>query len=183
MFGITTASIITITFIVTCVTASNELASHELAAHFDGLLTSQLLTLSHYNPSSTLYMHLAKKRIVSVQQDCFTAYTKLKYLDLANNQMTIVRLNNTSLEQLILRNNKLTSFDDLLGVSGLKRLDLSENRLKSVAFAGHANLEVLDLSFNKLSILTARMIGNLASLRHLDLSNNFLTEIQPESFG
>lgn len=70
-----------------------------------------------------------------------------------------------------------------MGVSGLKRLDLSENRLKSVAFAGHANLEVLDLSFNKLSILTARMIGNLASLRHLDLSNNFLTEIQPESFG
>jgi len=181
-------SMLAIAIIAACVSLSHastpgQLATHKLTADFDGLLTGPLLASLRYSPDTTRYIHLAKKRITSVQPDCLTPYTRLKYLDLASNQLTAVALNNTSLEHLILRDNRLTSADVLLGLSGLRRLDLSDNRLKSIVLAGHASLEQLDLSFNKLSALTSEAVGKLPSLSHLDLSSNYLTRIRPGTFG
>lgn len=90
----------------------------------------------------------------------------------------------TWLKELVLSNNLLTSISESIGqLIDLQSLDLSNNELTILpeSIGQLINLQSLDLSNNELTILP-ETFGQLTSLQSLDLSNNGLATL-PESFG
>ena len=109
--------------------------------------------------------------------------TSLKNLYLNNNSLTSIVNLPSSLEILNLSNNNLSSITDL--PSSLKVLNLSNNNLSSVpstSLLNLSNLTTLDLSSNSISTIWYRWLYWLNSITSLDLSNNQLSNIQGTDF-
>ncbi|XP_019633884.1 PREDICTED: LOW QUALITY PROTEIN: uncharacterized protein LOC109477245 [Branchiostoma belcheri] len=148
-----------------------------------------------------------------IEQGAFNGLRKLEYLYLSGNSLSSVPVdlpptlkslyldNNyistipptalsqtTNLERLYLENNALT--DDgitpgsLAGVTNLKYLILSQNRLRSVPSELPKSLEVLSLEDNRLTKLPPYKFYELQDLERLYLNNNSLTNdgIADEAF-
>nr|GMD63756.1 leucine-rich repeat receptor-like tyrosine-protein kinase PXC3 [Ipomoea batatas] len=95
-----------------------------------------------------------------------------------------------TLESLDVSNNQLSSIPDGFitdcgGISGLKVLNFSSNKLKGPLpiFSGFGVLESLDLSMNSLSGNIDLQLDSLSSLKNLDLSSNNFGGHIPTSLG
>lgn len=86
--------------------------------------------------------------------------------------------------QLMLNPKFEISGEDEMILISIKNLDLSHCKLEKISkiflnktlsiFDHFPNLLILDLSYNKLSVLTANCFKNVKFLQHLDLSNNII---------
>ena len=101
--------------------------------------------------------------------------TSVLSLDISNSKVKVLSNSHTMLEDIfnLKHNNALVS------------LDLSHNLVKSIdVFCPTcSNLTKLDLSYNKLRVLTIRSFAGLSSLRRLFLRGNMLTKITKYSFA
>lgn len=103
-----------------------------------------------------------------------------KYSISPNNSLVVLDLHGSSLEMLWAEEYCLDLFD---GLQNLLALNLSLNSLTSVPqgiFSGLTSIIELDLSFNTLTYL--RLNTFPVTLRHLDLSHNFLAAPDPVNF-
>ncbi|KAG6780313.1 hypothetical protein POTOM_013167 [Populus tomentosa] len=116
-----------------------------------------------------------------------TGFSSLKYLDLSGNELTgsinsfqLQPMRLGKLENLDLSRNQLNSsiLSILSGLSSLKSLDLSYNKLRGSGFeiiSSHlGKFENLDLSYNILNDSIFSHLHGLSSLKSLNLSGNML---------
>lgn len=93
---------------------------------------------------------------------------------------------NRNLELICLKFNKINYIHPyaLFGLSNLKSLDLSSNKLKSMEkiFNSLSNLVSLDLSSNLLETLDDEIFEKLKNLKQLSLSKNNLKSLNAEAF-
>ncbi|KAE8077768.1 hypothetical protein FH972_016298 [Carpinus fangiana] len=151
---------------------------------------------SLYNISTLERLDLAYNNIQGVLPSAIGSLSRLMHLVLSNNgfQGKIPRSfgNLCNLQHLDLSGNKLEGDLEFLGNSSacttnnLELLDLSLNRLSDTLpdqLGKHTKLFFLSLKMNMLSGRIPVSIGNLSSLRRLFLSGNQLTGTIPISFG
>lgn len=146
-----------------------------------------LRTLRCLNLSYNLFQEFSLREILGLR--------RLYVIDLSNNnisqlsgQMTqnVVDVE-TRVIELRLEHNKLQSLDgSLMGLHGLRRLNLSHNLLDKILpddLIGLEGLRVLDVSFNRLKTLEETSKTFLPSLEGLFASNNLLTSLQQDFHG
>src|SRR5262249_25099679 len=95
---------------------------------------------------------------------------------------SIARLH--SLETLSVRHNHIGALSEFVGPTGLKVLDLSDNKLRAIpeSLAELANLQRLDISNNQLTTIPASL-SQLAGLTALFLHGNSELGIPDEILG
>ncbi|XP_071445732.1 chondroadherin-like protein [Hetaerina americana] len=162
--------------------ARNNISQIESRA-FDGLL--QLLKLD-----------LSLNKISHLKNDVFQGLVSLQSLDLSYNQ--IEKLDNKtnslledclSLERLNLSHNRIAFVTRKMFPSSpyvpykLRSIDLSYNAMPALTpelNVGTRRVHVLNVSHNTINEIRGNVIGNLTSLRELDISYNDLTEFEPK---
>lgn len=96
----------------------------------------------------------------------FTGTKKIQWLDLSNNQITIL------------------SEEGFKELTGLLELHLNKNSIKTIdlyAFKGLDQLQILDLSYNYISVVNDSM-KNLTSMEYLNLRHNDLHQLNGDEF-
>ncbi|XP_054280137.1 chaoptin-like [Macrosteles quadrilineatus] len=111
---------------------------------------------------SLMSLDLSYNRLLRLEDSTFASMPRLAYLELSHNT-------ELSLEP---RGRSFIGLDDSLQYLGLGNVSLS-----SVPELPLPNLHTLQLSWNSISVLPPEMASNLSHLRHLDLSNNLLTQV------
>ncbi len=118
-------------------------------------------------------MRLKSNRFMnsSVGYDIFKRLFSLEYLDLSDNSIAIL---------------SSACFDDL---SNLKSLNLNNNKLVKISWNFFSSLEQLEFlsirnnSIGSISTSAEATVGrNLTSIREIDMSFNFITEIEEFTF-
>lgn len=147
---------------------------------FDGLNFAGLANLKS--------LDLKWNELKLVQADIFKGLERLCELNVSTNQLESIHEDAfrglVDLKRLDLSHNKLEWLHpDLFGahLANLIYLDLSNNRLKEVNLTGLGNLEVLNLSSNKLSSMV--ILKDLIELRKLLLSSNLIENIDTSAFA
>ncbi len=124
-------------------------------------------------------LHLYSNQL-TVVPNSIGRMSSLKTLGLSDNQLTVLpnsigRL--SSLERLYLQGNQFTAFRiSVAGFSSLMELRLDQNKLHTVSGSfidALPSLQVLDISYNRLTVLTASLL-RLADLRELMIYRNAL---------
>ncbi|KAK0179101.1 hypothetical protein PV327_007923 [Microctonus hyperodae] len=157
--------------------------------------------LSFTKMPNLAYLNLHKNRLFNVDKAMFAPLKSLVELDLSDTYLTEVPkdfLDGISLETLKIAGNGLTTLanirsdelnvldasrneiniiakDDLLGVTALEQLVITDNRLKRIhqhAFARLNQLDHLDISNNNLGLLTEHHLRNNPRLQVLLMNNN-----------
>ncbi|XP_063825141.1 SLIT and NTRK-like protein 6 [Ostrinia nubilalis] len=131
-------------------------------------------------------LDLSDNKISEINQLCFKNLNNLKRVNLQNNQLTMMPieaiLQLPALEELDLGKNNI--FDLMLqktsgnGLTGLKRLSLKGNKIRSVmthSFPDNNNLEFLDLSNNKIELVEDKSFLSFTNLKELNLGSNNIT--------
>lgn len=98
---------------------------------------------------------------------------KLKYVNLSFNNFEEIRINNESIEVILISHNLLKSIDTNEAVH-LKNILIILNQLTTVDFSSNILLETLVISGNKLQNIN---LENNTSLTHLYSSSNLLTTL------
>ena len=122
--------------------------------------------------------------------ELFGEFTNLQLLNISGNKLTklpksIWKLQ--KIEELYIHNNELTELDETFNKLRLKTLNLSYNYFTQIPITSiNTGIEKLDLSHNNLKSLRDDIediihINKLYRLKEMDLSNNQLSEL-PESF-
>ncbi|XP_063703473.1 toll-like receptor 3 [Culicoides brevitarsis] len=132
------------------------------------------------NAHNLTEIDLSYNKLKRLEENLFAVCTKLVTLNLFRN--TIVEVNEkafaglSNLERLVLSSNEIRRlrqnvFQDL---TSLTELDLKKNRIEDIGTALQTlkQLEILDLSFNKIKNVSKSSFSGLKSLEILDLSNN-----------
>lgn len=89
-------------------------------------------------------------------------------------QLEVLDASNVEMDR---RTNRISSIPESIGrLSNLRMLNLRGNQLTEVTWDGNANLEHLDLSWNRLAEFPAFLNGT-PKLKYLDLSVNLITEV------
>ncbi len=99
--------------------------------------------------------------------------TRLKKLNVSWNNLESFTLQNGSVENLLISNNLLTSFD-VQGATQLKSILLTTNQLTSVDLRSNTQLEVLVISDNQIQDLNLEQNSHL---KYLYISSNALTSL------
>lgn len=137
-------------------------------------------------------LNLSRNNLSSLPSAAFFYNNNLRSLNLSSNLLSSLAFgifsSTNSLETLDLSNNAL-SFTDLVSLEALfrvKYLYLSGNRLEGViperAFQNLASLEHLDLSFNQISQIGKDSFTVLPQLRQLNMDNNMIVTIADDAF-
>lgn len=143
-------------------------------------------------------LHLDDNRIDVIDSRSFVEMKNLKCLTLEGNKITNLKdetfQNLHSLRWLNLAFNSLVSlnFDafDYVGSLSFMKLDLSHNKIRRLSsnktsrYSSNSNIRHLDLSYNKISEITAGFFDPVNSrIKILNLSNNQLKLVSTESLG
>ncbi|XP_069752565.1 transforming growth factor beta activator LRRC33-like [Narcine bancroftii] len=133
--------------------------------------------------------------IRAIKNESLSVYKRLHTLNLSGNQIEVIESGafdcNTNLEDLNLKNNRIDltyseTYLALRTLPGLRRLDLSENRLSEDATSylvqNLTTLEYLSLSRNFIMRLEPSTLGGLVHLRELILEYNYIYEIESGTF-
>ncbi|KAK3574454.1 hypothetical protein QTP86_007452 [Hemibagrus guttatus] len=137
---------------------------------------SQLLRLCVHNEGSRLHAFSSLKKLANL------ATLELIGCELERLPSAIFSL--TNLQQLDLKENRLTTVEEILSLQHCRRLSTLRLWHNSIHYIPeHINklrsLETLDLSWNKIHKLSLHLCY-CTKLRHLDLSHNQLTSLPPE---
>ena len=160
--------------------------------HISSLRSGDLRQVS----SSLEVLNLKNNRLSILAEDALTSMTKLKDLNLADNQLAAIppslfqgKKGLDQLESLHLQNNSLTMMTSNLffGLTGLLMLNLSHNAISShimetETFSGLNDLRVLDLSYNRLTLIEVATFEAMTSLQALELSHNQLHTVNGDTF-
>lgn len=162
-----------------------QLGNNQLHSLNNSLLP--LRSLRFLNLTHNLFQEFSLREILGLRD--------LKVIDISNNHIThlrgqmtqnVVELE-TRVTELRLENNLLKSLDgSLMGLHGLQRLNLSNNRLEKIApddLIGLDDLRVLDISHNRLTTLEETSKTFLPSLESLFAANNLLTALERDFHG
>lgn len=109
------------------------------------------------NKNKRSVLNLNDEDITSIKIDAFFSFHNLTELDLGNNRLKTIGL-------------------EFISLVNLKRLDLSYNLIESInniAFHNLVNLEIVDLSKNKLNgKISEHLFDGLNNLEIIDLADN-----------
>ena len=132
-------------------------------------------------------LDLSQNRFMSLEPDSFKDLKELKKLDLSNNQLEDVNglfAHQTNLKALNLSSNHLLWFDYAFIPPSLEVLDIHSNNIDALGnyytLRDNYNLKYVDASVNAISELNVLSI--LPGIRFINLSNNTLTRIAPNTF-
>ncbi|KAK0158723.1 hypothetical protein PV328_009695 [Microctonus aethiopoides] len=145
---------------------------------FDGLVRLEQLDMQH-------------NRLMSLHGRSFRPLRSLMDLNLRGNRLEVVRSDifteNVQLQRLDLARNNLAQIPHLTfsNTRDLRELYASHNTLTELpgSLHGLGSLEVLDLSFNKLNILSPETLSSLTSLLELKLVRNKIKELREGAFN
>uniref|UniRef100_A0AC34Q973 Ig-like domain-containing protein n=1 Tax=Panagrolaimus sp. JU765 TaxID=591449 RepID=A0AC34Q973_9BILA len=134
------------------------------------------------------HLRLSRNKIEFVDRNVFG--DSLKVLDLSRNRIRRISSLNfasqTEMETLLLSRNVIESIEAgaFHGIANLQLLNLSSNRLVHVSegLFGLTNLTKLDLSLNNFWTVTEKMWTYVENLQWLSLSNNQIVELKPYAF-
>lgn len=123
-------------------------------------------------------------QIHNIPVDAFYACSNLIYLNLGGNNLENINVSTLErlkyLKKLIISRNLLSSVPNLSNLKNLELLDLSKNRIKSLreeSFEGLLNLITLNLKGNKLDNIERNAFYGLKRLQYLNLERNNLENI------
>ena len=138
-------------------------------------------------------LDFSNRKLKTLDENIFAAHPFLKELNLSDNELSTLPLtvfNKTRhLRKLLLQNNSLTALpsSQFGGLINLNHLNLSRNTIflhrHDLFTPDLKNLEILDLSHNRLSKLEASTFDNLTSLQILNLKNNQICTISKDVFA
>ena len=132
-------------------------------------------------------LSLAWNKIRSIDAAAFEGLWRCRSINLSNNQIEHIPSNTfnysplSAVSRVSLSHNSLTEVNSgtFAGLSGLTDLDLSSNRICTIAdgtFSGQQELSDLRLDGNCLELITYRWLGDIGTLRSLNLSWNGLND-------
>jgi Leucine-rich repeat (LRR) protein len=152
---------------------------------------------------------ISNKNLRTVVEDDLVFFTELLYVDVSENFLPFLPLGSfPKLIELRMACNDLSNIENVYGFDNLLYLDLAYNKLTRSSVQNLdviPNLKELDLSGNNLRELPSMMssflvleklvleynkiedndifnvLGSMPNLRYVDLANNFLSIIPPES--
>ena len=132
-------------------------------------------------------LDLAQNRFMALEPEAFKDLKQLQVLDLSHNQLEDVNglfAHQGVLKALNLSSNHLLWFDYAFIPPSLEVLDIKANNIDSMgnyyALRDNYNLQYIDASVNAISEL--HVLSILPGVRHINLSNNTLTRIAPNTF-
>ncbi|XP_063798861.1 toll-like receptor 13 [Pseudophryne corroboree] len=142
-----------------------------------------------YLPGTTLWLNVSHNDIVIVKDGAFSHMPNLIELKLSGNKICTIQsgafYNLSNLQILDLGHNSIQSLDklDMNNLTNLRTLSIASNKLSTIQSMtlNHLNaLQELDLSLNHISHfrLVAEAIQDLGELSKLNLSYNFISELQ-----
>ncbi|XP_041971310.1 leucine-rich repeat-containing protein 40 [Aricia agestis] len=155
----------------------------EVSVHYENLCNSSVVVFD-FPTLSALAITLANNSISKVIMN--VQFLKVRQIDLSYNRLRSLNKAQfgdfVNLRQLILRKNEIHSIaeDSFVGLTKLETLDLSDNRLTILTnvFLPLSNLQHLNISRNELQNLSDNYFNNWV-LQHLDISHNELRTVAP----
>lgn len=138
-------------------------------------------------------LHLRNNDIRLIASEAFRGMAALQVLYLSSNHIIALQnatfFENVALERIYLNNNSLSALNSGVfnGLNELQVLDLSYNKLyldssHDDLFQGLRRLVILDMSRNALTTITQLLLRDLTSLQRLDLSHNTIQSLEDDSF-
>ncbi|CAH1115233.1 unnamed protein product [Psylliodes chrysocephalus] len=147
-----------------------------------------------FGSDSIMEIDLHHKEIKSVGTGTFKGLFCLSKLDLSFNNLSMVTEGSfeglENLKQLDLSHNQLVDIPDsgmaFLALKNIEVLDLSFNKIRSISklsFMFLYNLEILNLGHNKIKTIDDRVFNYLTQLKELSLNDNLLVETFAEKWN
>ncbi len=139
------------------------------------------------NGSTLAYLDISGLQLGELTYSMVGHLLGLEVLDVSNSSLTTLESGTLSplikLHTLYLQNNRLVSLNDTDQLHGLRRLNLSRNRLQHVQLFTMPFLEYLDLSNNQLRHLPPRWLTQTDTLHLLNLAHNKIKHISFHTFN
>ena len=149
------------------------------------LKTFPVLLNTCFNLEEISFSNIQLNQMNDITFDLFNQFTKLKKLDLSNNNLENNFLSSCTqqfdhLEELYLQHNQFSSIFSLISnIKSLYLLDLSYNSLTNLPECFNSNLKILHLSYNSIELNSNDCIY-LKHINELDLDHNQITYLPNE---
>lgn len=157
--------------------------------HIQNLNENVFGVSSTWNIYEIRELKLDQNKLTYVEAFTFMYLRKLKILDLSYNQL--VSIGNASynfpwLEQLFLNHNNISELNDVFEkLTNLQILDISFNQITVIEgniFRNTKKLEKLSMKHNRIRQLEEGVFHELSSLKEIDLAENYLQSFLPNTF-
>ena len=149
---------------------------------------NQIEMMAFYDLPNLKIIDLSKNKIKELSSNSFKKVPSLSYFYLSNNQLTNIESqlfrNLKDLKHLDLSNNRISETTKVFhNLTNLQSLVLSNNLIEKLTpdfFSNLPRLEYLNMNRNKIKEIPVGLfqIFDFPSIKELDLSNNFLTEME-----